>query len=168
MKFSPLMLVLISLMSIVCLLQNAQGGQSQPGQNGTDTQSQEDDIREVIFRHLFGHNASGQQKNGAVYFLSLGKDKYPSKEFLARFKEHKPIVKSEKDSIIKDGGVVDKQSGKSGLRFSVEQVKWINEKQIEAYGTYYEGNLSSAGYTYQLAKENGKWVVIKQTMNLIS
>ena len=54
--------------------------------------SEELDICEAVFRHVFEHNASGQQQNANAYYLLIfGKD--PTEAFLARFQEHHPPVK---------------------------------------------------------------------------
>jgi hypothetical protein len=163
MKHLFLKIILTSVaLNIACLFQVGQS------QTNAERQTQEDDIRETIFRHLFDHNASGLQQKAAVYFLSLGRERYPSEEFLERFKDHKPTVKSAIESSHNARGVVDKKTGKPGLIFSIHEIKWVSEKEIEAKGSYYEAGLSAAGYTYQSVKEQGKWIVRNQTMNWIS
>jgi hypothetical protein len=61
-----------------------------------DRSSQEDDIRETVFRHQFDHNASGQQKSAHAYCLAVlvdNKDSDPSHQFIRRFAHHKPPVR---------------------------------------------------------------------------
>jgi hypothetical protein len=53
-----------------------------------DRASQEDDVREAVFRFQFDHNASGQQKTARAYCLAIltgEKDSDPSSEFIKRF-----------------------------------------------------------------------------------
>ena len=52
----------------------------------------DEDIREAVFRHLFDHNASGQQKAAKVYCLQIEGDKDPSPELLRRFDGNEPRV----------------------------------------------------------------------------
>ncbi len=64
--------------------------------------------------------------------------------------------------------VTDKQTGKRGLIFSVDNIVVTGADTAEASGGYYEGGLSSSGNTYYLKRKNGKWFVEKDTMHWIS
>src|SRR5689334_13010252 len=83
----------------------------------------EDDIREAVFRYLFEHNASGQQKKAGVYCLSLGEDADPSDEFMRRFAGHKPPVRKLSQCTVGPyHGVIDKRTQKVGLKFRVSNI----------------------------------------------
>jgi hypothetical protein len=133
-------------------------------------QSQEDDIREAVFRYQFEHNASGQQKTAKVFFIGVeGNAGDPSDMLLKRFADNKPPVrKASASHFVKGKGIVDKQTGELGLAFSVTSIKWISDTEVQANGGYYEAEESSSGNTYTLQKENGKWKVTKSKMNWIS
>ena len=133
-------------------------------------QSQEDDIREAVFRYQFDHNASGQQKSAKVYFLGVGeKATDPSDEFMKRFVDHKPPVrKASASHFVRGKGMLDKKTGESGLAFRAQSIKWISDTEVEVSGGYYEAELSSSGNTYTVKKESGKWKVTKNTMSWIS
>ena len=129
---------------------------------------QEDDIREAVFRHQFGHNASAIRKKAKAYYLALGSvlnKRDPSSEFMQRFKGHKPSV--ERASLVEERyGRITGIRG--GLIFYIEEIRWINENEVEVSGGYYEGTLSSSGNKYQVVRKNGKWAVKKDTMKWIS
>lgn len=130
---------------------------------------QEDNIREAVFRHQFGNNASGQKQGAKVYFLSLGWKTDPSDEFMARFAGNTPPVKkvSEADSSAMKG-VHDKKTGESGLIFNVGKITWKSDTEATANGGYYKAGLSASGNTYTLEKKDGVWTVTKDVMNWIS
>ena len=130
---------------------------------------QEDAIRETVFRHQFGHNASGQQERANSYFLAIGEsDANPSGELMKRFVRHKPPVRKVSECSTVKARVVDKKTGKSGLIFRVRSIKWISDLEVEVKGGYSEHLLSASGNTYTLTKKDGKWQVTKDGMDWIS
>jgi hypothetical protein len=136
----------------------------------TSRLSQEDDIREAVFRHQFEHNASGQQKSAHDYFLAIGeKNADPSDEFMKRFAHNKPPVRKASacrgDS---SGWIVNKRTGKHGLLFRVASITWISDTEVKVWGGYDEANLSSSGNTYTVNKENGQWKVTNDHIDVIS
>jgi hypothetical protein len=129
----------------------------------------EEDIQEATFRYQFLHNASGLKQNAQFYFLSLGeKNADPSDEFMKRFAGHKPVAKKRSQSTGGAGGIKDKETGGSGLIFTVSKIKWVSETEVEVEGGYYEAGLSASGNTYYLKKEKEKWAVTKDVMHWIS
>lgn len=79
---------------------------------------EEDDIREVVFRHLWQHNESGQQKQAGFYFLMVGIGGDPSPELLQRFQKHQPPVRPVSASrITRPNDDVDRQAKRRGLVF---------------------------------------------------
>jgi ankyrin repeat protein len=136
--------------------------------------TENDDIREAIFRHQIGPEVPGKQQRVQVYFLSVldhasGKYIDPSPDFMKRFAKNKPRVAKESECTSSPyKGVRDKVTGEEGLIFQVGFIKWIAEDEVEVEGGYYEAGLSASGNTYHLRKKNGKWVVVKDVMNWIS
>lgn len=131
------------------------------------TAAEQDDIREAVFRYQFEHNASGQQQNAKVYFLTFGKDKEPGDAFIARFKDHKPPVKKRSQSK-GQGEVIDKETGERGLIFSAVTIKVIDANKVQVDGGYYEAELSSSGNIYTVERKERKWIVTKDQMLWIS
>jgi hypothetical protein len=123
-----------------------------------------------VFRWQFDHNASGLQKGAQVYFLGfLGINKGdPSDEFMKRFTGNKPPVRKESECDTATGEALAKKTGESGLVFYVGHIDWKSDSEVDVEGGYYEGNLSASSNTYTLRKVNGKWMVIKDTLNGIS
>jgi hypothetical protein len=142
--------------------------------SGKDRTAEFDDIREATFRYQFVKNASVQQQNAQVYFLSViaaGKKEAedPSDEFMKRFAGHKPrVVKHTESKSSMEEGVRDKKSGERGLSFHVGEIRWNSDTEVEVDGGYYEGGESASGNTYFLKKKHGKWVVERDVMHWIA
>ena len=131
---------------------------------------QVDDIREVVFRWQFDHNASGQQKKAQVYFLGFhGKEGDPTDEFMKRFAGHIPSVRkaSACESNAKQG-VRDKTTGEKGLIFRVSSVRWKSDTEVEVEGGYNESGVSASSNVYVVKKVDGKWKVTSDKMMTIS
>jgi hypothetical protein len=146
-----------------------------PGRVSVLTQSEDQDrdmdkqdIREAVFRYQFNHNASGQQQNAKVYFLSLDQDKDPSNEFMERFKGTEPPVKKASQASKSAGGVVDKETGERGLLFRITSIKRLGENEVEVEGGYFEAGQSASRNVYRVKHENGKWVVKEEKLKRIS
>ena len=132
------------------------------------------DIQEATFRHQFKKNASGLQNRAGVYFLSVTDDKSgkgvdPDASFLKRFVGNRTRVAGASEGKADAGkGVRDIKTDEEGIIFSVREIRWISETQVEVSGGYYEAGLSASGNTYTLEKKDGKWVVVKDVMLWIS
>jgi hypothetical protein len=130
------------------------------------------DIREATFRYQFVRNASGQKQNAGMYCLSIvanGKETDPDDAFIKRFDGNTPVVKRASDcSRSAAEGVKDRATGKRGLIFRTEAIKWISDTEAQVEGGYYEGGLSASGNTYYLRKTDGKWIVEKDIMHWIA
>ena len=131
-----------------------------PMPEAKDRQTQEDSIREVVFRYLFNHNESGLKNDAAVYCLSLSDERTdPSDQFVMRFKENQPPVLK----ISKCGWVsnvpIDANTGRRGLVFRITGIRWISGNEAEVAGAYYEGGLSASGDAYRVIHQHGSWKV---------
>ena len=136
--------------------------------SSTDRALQEDDIREVVFRHQFDHNSSGQQKTAHSYYLALGeKDTDPSDQFMTRFSHHKPPVRKASACHWTSVEIVDKRSGKPGLLFRISTITWISDSEVRVEGGYDEANVSASRNTYTV-KKHEKWKVTDDGMSVIS
>jgi hypothetical protein len=131
--------------------------------------SEEDQIREVVFRYQFDFNSSGLGTSASSYYLALGQGNDPSAELLARFEGHTPPVKPLSASELEPGTaqVVDRETGLPGLTFLITDIRWLRDHQVEVDGEYQEASESAAGRTYHLLKENGQWHVIDSQMHWI-
>jgi hypothetical protein len=136
-----------------------------------DRSSQEDDIRETVFRHQFDHNASGQQKSAHAYCLAVlvdNKDSDPSHQFIRRFAHHKPPVRKASACHWDSIKVVENRTGRPALIFRVSRIGWISDTEVTVDGGYEEGNVSASANTYTVTNRNGKWEVTHDQMNAIS
>ena len=136
-------------------------------------QTQEDAIREAVFRYQFAHDASGLQKSVKVFFISVdGKD--PSAQFLARFRGSKPEVRKQSESRYNPQRrtaifrTEDRKTGELGLIFSVDRIAFDSPSQALVEGGYYSGGLASAEHRYLVVRQKGKWVVKKDEITMIS
>ncbi|HYV20991.1 MAG TPA: hypothetical protein VFC25_18400 [Verrucomicrobiae bacterium] len=128
-----------------------------------------DDVREAVFRYMFEHNASVMQNNAPIVFLKVEGEQDPSPAFLERFaKQWPPVEPGSSASVSPWTGATDKKTGKRGLIFRVESLRWISDSEAEVVGGYYEGGLSASGNVYRVKSEGGKWVVKSEEMMWIS
>jgi len=131
---------------------------------------EENDIREVVFRYEFHHNASIQGQSAAVYCLSVGEESAdPPDDFMGRFTGFKPPVRKLSECNVDPyKGVTEKRTGRSGLVFRVKTIKWKSETEVVVTGGYYEDGLSASGNTYIVRKERRRWRVSKGGMDWLS
>jgi hypothetical protein len=134
----------------------------------------DDDVLEAVFRHQFGHDASGLQWRARVFFLSVY-DRDPSNNLMDRFEGHEPPVKrvSECEISGKAPGssaihVVDSKTGEPGLICRVERIRWVSDTEAEVTGGYYAGGKAGSGYLYRVVREGEEWVVKKDTLQWVS
>ena len=151
--------------AVACVAQTPQQSRSSRSQNHV---TEEQNIREAVFRYLFIHNASGHQDKPHYYCLSVaGGD--PTDELMRRFKSHNPPVrKASQCNSDPYKGVFDKSTGKRALMFEADSVKWTSEMSVEVEGGYYEDGLSASGNTYRVVKRNGAWKVTQEKMKWLS
>ena len=132
--------------------------------------SQENGIREAVFRYEFEHNASGLQKRAYVFCISVGyPEADPTTELLKRFHGNKPpVLKASACGYKNEIQVVEIRTGKPSLIFTAGDVRMLSSNIAQVTGGYFEGNVSSSGNTYRVENKVGKWVVTKDEMNSIS
>ena len=131
----------------------------------------DDDVREAVFRHLFDHNASGQQKNAKVYCLQIENKLDPSPELLHHFEGNHPPVKKASLCSFKGGpgmGGVEDDTGAKGLIFRIDSIQHPSADTALVEGGYFEASLSASGNVYKLVKERDHWIVKQDTMKWIS
>jgi len=140
------------------------------------SESEADNLREVAFKTLIREAAEAQ--NGfKVYFLCLG-DTWtndtpsaidPSDTFMARFAGRTPPVKKVSQSKKGEAGqVFDKITGQRGVIFTVDDLKWISDEEVEATCSVYKAGLDGYAYKYILNKKNNRWNVAKKTLWRVS
>ena len=124
--------------------------------------SQEDDIREAVFRYQFDHNGSGLQRRAHAYCLAVRvgeKETGPSDQFIKRFRPHKPPVRKASACHWEEIQVVENRWGKPALIFFVSKINWVSDTEVTVNGGYREGNMSSSGCSYTVRKEDGAWTI---------
>jgi hypothetical protein len=128
--------------------------------------SEEDSIREAVFRTQFEDNVSGQRENANAYFLSVEGGSDPSDELLRKFEGHTPAVKPVSASTLEAGTalVLDRESGLPGLIFDVGEIRWIKGDEVEVEGGYEEASESASGGVFRLRKVKDRWEVVASQM----
>jgi hypothetical protein len=99
------------------------------------------------------------------------KKKDPSEAFLKRFSDVPRIVKGVSESTVSKQwrmAVVDKRTGKAGIRFYVDKVVWKSEVAADVESGYHCDGLCAAGITFSLELKDGKWTIVSEKMNWIS
>lgn len=131
--------------------------------------SEEDQIREAVFRYQFEFNQSGFGKAANAYFLSVEGNKDPSPQLLERFDRHRPPVKPVSASTLESGTaqVLDMETGLPGLIFVITEIRWLSDQEVAVDGGYEEASESGSGNTYSVVKQGGTWVVVGREMHWI-
>jgi hypothetical protein len=134
---------------------------SQPALPVAPSAAVEEEVREVVFRHLFMHNHSGMQQSARIYCLALDPGPTdPGASLIARFQgEATPIKPVSACSLSAIDGVKELSTGNHGLIFRVGPITWINSTNAEVEGGYYEGGDSASSGKYSVVKEKGSWHV---------
>jgi len=155
---------------VLAAFSRVEAAKEKPTPEGTLRLSQENDIREAVFRYQFHHNSSIQGQRAAVYCLSVGeKNADPPDAFMKKFAGFKPPVRKVSEcSIDNYRGVVEKRTGRHGLVFRVRSIKWISGTEVEVDGGYFEDGLSASGDTYTVQRLQRGWKVSKLKINWLS
>ena len=129
-------------------------------------ESEADNLREVAFKTLI-YEAAAAQQGYRVYFLSLGNtwtnDRPfaidPSDGFMKRFEGRTPPVRKVSQSRSVKGEVRDKISDQRGVIFTVTDLKWISDTEVEAKCSVFKAGLNAYTDKYTLTKKNNQWKV---------
>ena len=155
MKYSP---VLISLFLVPMLMPLAAAQE--------DDIATKQDIIEAVFRCQFA-DTGGLDMADYVYFLKIG-SRDPDSAFLQRFAANNPPVKPASKSGSEKNSVIDPETKKQGIIFYVESLRIINEDEAVVRGGYVMHGTSATGCTYNVKRVDGKWKVVKVTLDWIA
>jgi hypothetical protein len=134
--------------------------------------SEDDDIREIVFRYQFASNGSGFADTTAKYYYlaiiivdsthRVTSSSDPSDDLMKRFISNTPQVRKYSQATIQPGGgVYDKETGLRGLLFRVGQIRRVSENDAEVEGGYYAGGLNAEGDVFYLRKANSSWFIYR-------
>ena len=56
-------------------------------------------------------------------------------------------------------GVSDKKTGEAGVFYSLGEIKWINENEVDVDRGYYVASLFGGGCRYRVVRDGDKWIV---------
>lgn len=129
--------------------------------------TRDDAVREVVFRYQFAHNDAAliDMRRATAFYLSVGVEAAdPSDDLIRRFVGMVPPVKTVSQCMVDPGqNVVDKETRKRGVIFSLTALTWQSATEVTVEGGYYDDNHSAAGHTYRVVRRNGQWVVADDT-----
>lgn len=131
-----------------------------------DRATQEDDIRESVFRYRIEH-FNGK---GPLFLSTDGKD--PTDAFMARFTLLNKTVKKASGSYFKKkpspGWLRDRSSDEEAVAFSVGPISWMSTDRVEVRGGMYCGGLCADAGIYRLRNKDGRWVVAEYEVQMVS
>ncbi len=132
------------------------------------------DIAEALFRHLAqpaqvnDPDSHGVNLAHRVYFLDLD-SRDPSPSFLSRLKDLNVPVEPLSASVHTNSYRYDRETGQRGAAFFIRNIRLLGHKAAEAEAdTSPGGELRGSGFSYRLAKKDGKWVVVVQKLRWVS
>jgi len=171
-KLLSLLLLLTYASSLMC----AQGTKGRK-YSTNELALEKNKIRHAVFSHLFKENHSSQKGNAGVYCLSIEGENDPGPDLMAQFASNVPPVRknsqcgaSQPNGSREDlyGAVIDKATGKTGIRFEIQEIKLIGDKKAEVRAGYYEGVMSSSTSIYFLVRKSGQWLVAKSKLQSLA
>ena len=129
-----------------------------------------DSLREAVFNYLLQGKPAGPKNEARTYFLCLEGQKDPDESFLERFKSTsafpvKPCSAAryelDPESILLRG--VDKETGKTGLTFSIHQITWFGRSHADV-------ELSGEGYAsiFTFRRKGKDWFVVKKRITTVA
>lgn len=114
---------------------------------------------EAFFQYQFDNNASALGENAAAWFIGLEGGRDPSPGLLERFERHEPAVRPLSGSALRDGQVVDAESGEPALAFRVVNIVFPDRTTAAADGGYSEGPVSASFERLSARCGPGGWIV---------
>lgn len=126
----------------------------------TTTQPDASELVLVVGRHLFDEYAP---KDGGVspsgFHCFIVGEPYDTPEFLAAFADFRiPVLASER-LILKNDSPYDEDTDKHAMLWKTFDVKNITESRATVYVEWMLGPDGAAGYTVQLVRSDGDWIV---------
>lgn len=122
----------------------------------------EDDIREVVFRRLLKKETPEERR--FVGFLAVNGNRSPSAALMARFRSVrpplKPFSKCTRSPQSNGHWVREKGTGKEGIIFNVDSIKWRGTQAADVHAGSYVGGRWGSGATYEVALKRGQWVMV--------
>jgi hypothetical protein len=119
--------------------------------------TQEDDIREAIFRYEM------KDRTGVIFLEINQKD--PTDSFMKRFVGGKfPVKKLSGIAPPKEPAqrwIADRETGKPGVALWVGKFQWTSAHSVIVGGGYYCGSLCAGGGDFYVDLKDGKWTVEK-------
>jgi hypothetical protein len=126
--------------------------------------AQEDDIREAIFRYEIKYH-----RTPSIIFLHVN-DQDPNEPFMRRFSDLKLSVKKWSAIAQKppQRWTYDRETGKPGVALSVGKITWTSDHGVIVVGGYFCGSLCAGGGDFYVVFKDGRWVVEKFDIKIIS
>ncbi len=133
----------------------------------------DDQVRIEVLAYIADHNLGGGSEQ--VCFVSLnGHD--PTRRVLARLRNRRlaaPIQGISASNYYGGDsspvqGVKARATGGPGIVLRVGAVRWLGAMDVEVVGGYYINGVNASESIYALRKRNGRWRVVKETVQWVS
>jgi len=130
------------------------------------TKRRENAIKEAVFSYQI--KTAGHPKGTSFFFVAdytSGKPKDPPKEMVEHLQSLFGLVKPfSRCEVLKEKGIVDKDTGDLGIVFSVKSITWINANEATIEGGYFMGTKSASYFQYRVAHKENKWAVAEEKL----
>lgn len=122
------------------------------------------DVRETVFRYQFGQFAD-------YYCIGVDRDTDSANELIKRFEANKPPVKKYSECGIHSGSLSERfrdKSGKIVIFYKVHSVKQTESGTVIVEASWDAAPLWGETHRYTMKHVNGKWIVIKDEVTVVS
>jgi hypothetical protein len=115
-----------------------------------------------------------EAKPGAVFFLHLGENTDPSKEFLGRFRDlNVQVRKGSQSRSIEPRNhseplYYDRTTGEPGVRLFVSDLRTLEGGRVEVDGSYYAKALHAYGIEYTFERATTGWKMVRRRKSWVS
>lgn len=152
--FTKVIFIVVSFVLLFSFSENAKVlGQDKKGEI-------EDGIREIVFLKIIKPWKNSTNQELEFYFISVGniqKQKNPNSKLLESLQKQYPQIREIKDSIMVEEKPIDEKTGKKGVIFYVDNIKWESKTKVIVKAGSYLGNMAADECIYTLKFEDAEW-----------
>lgn len=131
-----------------------------------ETSKTKSDVREAIFRYMFGTYNYGFH----VKVFCIQPDVLLPDSFVRKFANNKPRVVWASDCQIGSpmNSIHDSRAGEPGIRMSILFLRWISTKEAEVQVEAFSDGIAANWNTLRVVLTNGHWVIANDKLDSVS
>src|SRR5271156_443860 len=124
------------------------------------------ELRETIFRYMFEHFSYGPD----VKVLCIQRETPQPERFLLRFSanQHRVVWASACEMFGPMNGLKETKSGERAVRMTIISIESINSHEAEVHVEAFSDGIAANRNVLRMARENGHWIVKRDTPNGVS